>query len=424
MYAPASIDNHQCPSQKLTKTHWRAIVRLTKDGISKLTLPPGKSDYRVPDDEVRGLYVRLRADTSRRVWVIRFPNDRWQTIGDVTQIEPADARKIARQRFAVAELGGDPISEKARARAQARVTFGRVADQYLDAKQAVRRANTNKRDRHYLAQAWKPLRDLPIHSITRRDVAARLGELVKERGIMAASAARRSLGAFLSWAVREGLVDQNAAVGTNDPATGVKARDRVLDEAELRAIWRACRDDDFGRIVKLLMLTGCRREEIGGLKWSEIDMDTGILRVPGTRTKNHRELVLTLPPIAVSILASAPRREGRDLCFGWRGGPFSIWSYCKLHLDAAITKIEGKPPKPWRLHDVRRSVATHMAEIGIQPHIIEAVINHVSGHKAGVAGIYNRASYEREIKAALALWADHLQALVTGEPQKVVALGR
>ncbi|HEX9320905.1 MAG TPA: integrase arm-type DNA-binding domain-containing protein, partial [Xanthobacteraceae bacterium] len=117
-------------------------MRLTKQIIDGLKLPHGKGDFRVPDDEVRGLYVRLRADTARRVWVIRFPNDRWQTIGDVTQIEPADARKIARQRFAVAELGGDPISERAKARAQAKLTFGKVADQYLDARRAARRTST------------------------------------------------------------------------------------------------------------------------------------------------------------------------------------------------------------------------------------------------------------------------------------------
>ncbi len=399
-------------------------MRLTKQIIDGLKLPHGKGDFRVPDDEVRGLYVRLRADTARRVWVIRFPNDRWQTIGDVTQIEPADARKIARQRFAVAELGGDPISERAKARAQAKLTFGKVADQYLDARRAARRTSTNKRDLFYLTQAWKQLRDLPIHSITRRDIAARLGELVKEHGTMAASAARRSLSAFFAWAMREGLIDANPAIATNDPATGVKARDRVLDEAELRAIWRACCDDDFGRIVRLLMLTGCRREEIGGLRWSEIDPEIGILRIPGARTKNHRELVLTLPVVAVSILESIPRRPGRDLVFGHRGGPFSTWSYCKLHLDAAIAKEEGKPLKPWRLHDIRRSCSSHMHEIGIQPHVVEAILNHYSGHRAGVAGTYNRAAYTNEIKAALALWANHLQAIVTGEAQKVVALRR
>jgi len=216
--------------------------------------------------------------------------------------------------------------------------------------------------------------------------------------------------------MREGLCEANPVIGTNDPRTGRRSRDRVLDAAEIRSIWNACRDDDFGRIIKLLFLTGCRREEIGGLKWSEINMETGKLTIPGSRTKNHRELALTLPPLALEIVGSIPRREGRDWVFGYSGRAFSAWSYCKIALDARAGIA------PWRLHDIRRSVATHMAELGVQPHIIEAVINHVSGHKAGVAGIYNRASYEREIRSALALWADHLQAIITGEPQKVVAL--
>ena len=107
-----------------------------------------------------------------------------------------------------------------------------------------------------------------------------------------------------------------------------------------------------------------------------------------------------------------PEREGRDFFFGGGDGAFAAWSYSKLALDGRIAEMQGAPIAAWRIHDIRRTVSTGMAEIGVQPHIIEAVTNHRSGHKAGVAGIYNRATYEAEIKDALARWAVRLDLIV------------
>ena len=160
------------------------------------------------------------------------------------------------------------------------------------------------------------------------------------------------------------------------------------------------------------------RASIAALSWSEVG--EGRIVLPPERTKNNREHVVPLSPEACAIL-ERPRRGdfvfGRDI-----GRPFSGWSKSKERLDARITKTTGEGLAPWTVHDVRRSVATHMAELGIQPHVIEATLNHVSGHKAGVAGIYNRSSYEREVRAALALWSDHLLAAVEGRSAVVVPL--
>ena len=133
--------------------------------------------------------------------------------------------------------------------------------------------------------------------------------------------------------MKEGLCEANPVIATNDPAAGILPRERVLSDRELATIWKACADDDFGRIVKLLMSTGCRREEIGALKWNETDLDTGVMTIPGTRTKNGRTLELTLPPLALNILRSTPRRPERDYVFGSRGGAFSAWSYSTLLLE-------------------------------------------------------------------------------------------
>ena len=401
-------------------------MKLTETTVKRLPLADdqGKADVIYFDDDLKGFGIRFRAG-GKSTWLIQYRdaagNTRRNTIGDARKLEIDKARIAAKTRLATVTLGGDPQAEKVEARARAKLTLGILADRYLEFKRPRLRASTYNADKRYLTKHWRPLHGLPVHTVTRRDVASRLGELVKEHGSTAAERARETLNGFFGWAIREGIADANPVIGTNHPLEGNRARDRVLTEDEIRTVWNACRDDDFGRIVRLLLLTAARRDEVGGLRRTEADIERGTLSIPGERTKNGHPLMLTLPPLAISILEAVPRREGRDFFFGVRGGAFSAWSYSMLALSKRIAE-SGEQLSPWRIHDIRRSVATHMAEIGVQPHIIEAVLNHRGGHKAGVAGIYNRASYEREIKAALALWAYHLQAIVEGRETNIVPL--
>jgi integrase len=399
-------------------------MKFTKQSIAELALPEGKTDAIWFDDALPGFGVRLRAG-GRAVWIVQYRvgrRQRRETLGDVRKVDMETARTAAKKRFAQVLLGADPQAEKAEARQRDKLTLGTVTARYLEFKQPRLRPNSFNADKRYLTQHWKPLHDQPIHAIKRRDVAARLGEITAEHGKVAAARARGTLSAFFVWAIREGIAEENPVTGTNDPTTGVRSRERVLSDTEVRTIWSACRDDDFGRIIKLLVLTGARRDEIGGLRWDEFNMDSGALSIPGTRTKNHHPLDLPLPAEAMAILRSAPRRDGREFVFGGRGGAFSAWSYSTLAMAARIAEGEGKSLAPWRVHDIRRTVATGMAEIGVEPHIIEAVLNHRSGHKSGVAGTYNRAAYERQIRAALLLWADHVQSIISGADRKVIPM--
>jgi integrase len=414
-------------------------MKLSRTTIPGLALPAGKSDVIFFDDEIAGFGLRIRAG-GKKTWVVQFrfgTKQRRVTLGDVKKLDADKARAAARNRLAQVTLGNDPAKAKHEARARAAETLGAIADRYLAHKEPVLRPKTFKDTKRYLKQHWRPLHQLPIHEIKLRDVATSLGEIASDHGPISAARARVALSGFFTWAMREGLAEANLVIGTNKPAEP-QSRDRVLTDVELREIWTACRDDDHGRIVRLLMLTGQRREEVGGLRSSELDLEHGLWKLPGARTKNRRPHIVPLVPAAVGILKSAPQRtraEGdADYVFGEGRGGFSGWSKAKAGLDRRINEARAKAaealgkradkPKSiasWRLHDLRRTAATVMADkLDVEPHIIETLLNHASGHKSGVHGVYNRAIYEREVMAALALWADHLAAVVEGAAHNVV----
>ena len=268
------------------------------------------------------------------------------------------------------------------------------------------------------ARYFGPLHSMPLDSVARRDVAARLLVIGRENGAVTASRARSSLSALFAWSMGQGLAEANPVIGTNQLKTP-PSRDRVLNDGELAAIWRACGDDDFGRIVRLLVLTGQRRSEVGGMTWDELDLDRSTWTIPAQRTKNGRQHTLPLSASAVSVIEAIPQRVDRDCLFGARGtGGFNSWATAKAALDA---RLGGEVAK-WTLHDIRRSCATHMANLGVQPHIIECVLNHHGGFRAGVHGTYNRNPYFAEMKMALQIWSDRVRTLVEGGERKVLAL--
>jgi integrase len=211
---------------------------------------------------------------------------------------------------------------------------------------------------------------------------------------------------------------QHRKVALN-PASGVwhpgapPSRERVLTEEEIKALWRAAEKlrAPYGAAVRLLLLTGARLNEVTGARRDELSSDNSLWTIPGSRTKNHRPHPVPLPPLARSLV---PNGDGAFLFGGDR--PVTSWSWAKAELDATSGVTD------WRLHDLRRTAATGMAELGVAPHIVEAVLNHVSGHKSGVAGIYNRALYTEEKKAALERWAAHVEGLVAGRHAMVTPL--
>jgi integrase len=397
-------------------------MQFTKSAIADLSLPAGKNEHFEWDPDLPGFGVRLRGKS--KTWIVQYrvgAQQRRESLGDVRRVNLEDARKIARQRFAKVELGVDPGAERA-AKARSQLTLGKVVARYLDAKEGGLRPNTFKAAQVYFSVKWAPLLHQPIDSIKRADVAAQLHEIVKKHGRTSAARARANLSALFSWAMREGLCETNPVVATNNPTEGILPRERVLDDSEIAAIWRGCVDDDFGAIVKLLLLTGCRREEIGALKWNEINFEARTITIDGERVKNGRTLTLPVPQMVLDILHAVPRRDGREYVFGGQKGgkmAFAAWSWCTLALHARIATQGGKALPRWTLHDLRRTMRTGLGKLGVAPHVAELTINHVKG---GIQAIYDKYTYAPQIKAALALWADHVLAIVEGREDKIVPL--
>ena len=351
---------------------------------AQLTLQAGKQDVIFWDSEVRGFGLRLR-ESGDRSWIYRYRFGRTQRsikLGNANSVPLVVARKNASQLEAEVRLGKDPAGQKAVAKQEAEHTFAAVAERFLDARRPeLRPATVHEYTRHLRCDA-KSLHRLPITAIMQADIARLLNNAA---GPVSANRLRSTLCAMFSWTLKEGVVlpRGNPVAFTNKRAE--QPRDRVLSDDELKLIWQAVDNDDYGSIIKLLILTGARAEEIAGLQWSEIGADS--INLPGSGTKNRRAHTIPLSEPARAIIAGIVRGK-RTHVFGRDDSGFYGWAKCKVRLDQKL----GDEVAHWTTHDLRRSAVTHMAELGVQPHIIEAVINHASGHKGGVAGTYNRAA--------------------------------
>jgi integrase len=402
-----------------------SILHLTKANIA--SLPAIKGKWR--DTEIKG-FTYKQTKTGKGSFFIQYRfegKQRKYKIEDSKKISVDAARKIAFKLFGQKANGVDPMAVREAARRQAaKKTFAEVVAEHLAQKEASQ--SYLKSATLYLtgAKYFGTLHRKPIDSITNADIAPCLDRIIRDTSAATAGLARAHLSSFFEWVIcRPFGLKENPVIRTEAPKVKSKP-DRYLSADEIRTVWNACGDDDYGRVVKLLILTGCRREEIGSARWSWINRDAGTITLPPPAevtdgrgefrgTKNRKPLTLPLSDMAREIIDSIPR-DG-DFLFGARGEGFKTWGYSK----AALLKATGEMV-PWRIHDVRHTVSTGMHEIGILPHVVEAVLNHKSGHKAGVAGRYNHAEYREPMRDASVRWADYVQSVVTGKPAKFATI--
>jgi integrase len=398
-------------------------MRFTTANIRTLALSSGKAEEIIFDDDVAGFGVRIRAGGSKK-FVYQYKagsKNRRMTLGSVTAVDVGKARDIAKDLYAKVRLGQDPQGEKIKSKIEAAETFKAAAEEFLAYKQTEVRRGSHVGFTHHLMVHARSLHHLQFGKVDRRDVAQAIGSVTRGAGIPTGNRVRSTLSSLFAWGVAQGRLEHNPVIGTV-PNKGEKPRERVLKPYELRLIWSALPDQDqYGSIVKLLMLTAQRLSEIAGLCRSEIHGD--VIELGAERVKNGKPHTVPISRAAGVILAAQPRRGGpdgkvRDSIFGYADGPYGGWSHSKKRLDKTIAKIAGEPLAPWVIHDLRRTAVTGMADLGIAPHIIEAVVNHISGHKGGIAGVYNRATYASEVRAALETWGNHVMAIVEGRDQQ------
>jgi integrase len=288
--------------------------------------------------------------------------------------------------------------------------MGAALPTYLPIKRANLRPRSYVEVERHLLRDYKALHARPLRQIATAQLSARYERIAAESGPTAATNAWRSLHAFLDWCLRQGLIDRNPAIGV-ERRKG-RSRDRVLAAPEIKVLWECTGDgSDYCAILRLLLLTACRAGEIGGLRWSEIFADRIVL--PAERVKNGRQHTIPLTPTMRAILDGRPRRPGKDFVFGRADDrPFAGWSTRKAALDERM-RAAGVTT-PWVTHDLRRSAASMMAELGIQPATIEAALNHASGFRRGVAGVYNRFDYAEPVRLALEAWDRRVAEIVAG----------
>jgi integrase len=366
------------------------------------------------DTALSGYGARRQKDAI--VYYIRWQQDgrqKMHALGRHGALTPESARTKAKKALGELAAGRDPFPSASGE------TFGQQVPRFLDRQRPKLRPKNFTDVERYLTQHAAPLHRLPLAKIGRRDIAALLANVEAASGPAARNRLRATLSTFFAFAISEGLADHSPVTGT--AMAHEASRDRVLGDSELATVWRALPNGDYGDLVRLLMLTGARRQELGSLTWSEIDFAARVINLPASRIKNKRPHQIPLSQPAFEILSarqpspsarvphSSPINGTSNGGFVFGGGRigFTTWADGKAALDR---RLPGVPA--FRLHDVRRSVATGMARIGISIPVIERCLNHQSGTFAGIVGVYQRHDFADEKRAALDLWAKHIGEIV------------
>jgi integrase len=387
-------------------------MKFTQANVNAYRAPAGVQEHTVHDEGLPGFGLRVQAGGSK-VYVVRYRLGAKQgrvSLGNAEKVTLEAAKKAARRLFEQVANKIDPAKARAKAVAATAYNIPAMVEDFCSYLERKNRAKSwVKFNRFALSVHWKPLHKYSLADIDRGDVAKRLVWLSENSGKTSSDQCRSVLQKFFNWAIAEGVPTSNPVVGTNK--NGGEKRKRLLTPAELKKIWNGVEDDDYGKIVKLLMLNGQRLSEMGDLQRKETSLSNKLISLPGERTKNKLPHDIPLSAPAIGILKSINNTGGEDFLFGSGKSEtkgFRGWSKSKERLDEKIKLTEH-----WTHHDLRRAASTYMRqECKVLPHIVEAVLNHVSGDdKGGVAGVYNQAKYNPEKRDALDKYAKWITSI-------------
>ncbi len=392
--------------------------------ISEDRTLPGTFGIRVTSNGTRSWMVMFRILDAKKGKVIQ----KRHKLGEYPSTTLKEARIAAREALTAVARGKDPAQAQKAAMDSilGGITLTDAVAQFI-AKYAKKENRGWKETERIFDKYVKPdLGDFRLEAITRADVRNVLDGMVDTPYM-----ANRTLAAiskFYNWAVERELATASPVAGLKKTAPE-KSRDRALDESEIKAVWNAfnAMGWPFGLAFRLMLVTGQRRNEVAQMKWKDLNLKKGIWSLPREATKADRAHEVPLSPLALEVLNSVHKTSKKYVFSTTTTTPISGFSQGKNTADKtiAIHKLEAmgqdkwtdkqlvKAMLPdWRLHDLRRTVATEMAKLKVAPHVIEKVLNHSTGQISGVAGVYNRYAYLDEKQAALNTWARKLESIV------------
>jgi integrase len=378
-----------------------AKIALTDAAVQRLKLPNhGQTD--IIDKGYPGLLLRL-SSSGRRSWCMFYRyqgKPRRFTFGRYPQMMLQEARETWRRAREELQAGRDPSRLRP---SRKDLSFISIAEQWLALDQGGKR--TAKEAERIIRKYCAPLHDLRIDAIVRADLRDLIRGIAAEGKITMARRVRGRLQRLFNWATSEDLLSANPMSGLNKPGYEVE-RERVLTDRELVEVWRGCEAMawPFGPAIQLLILTGARRSEIGDLRWAEVEEDQIV--IPASRYKTDQPHIIPLSEQVKKIIVELPHISGSEYVFTTTGtNPVSGWTNAKRQLPTL--------DQPWVLHDLRRTMATGLQRVGIALQVTEAVLGHVAGSRAGVAGIYRRYDHADKKRAALDAWGRHVESLLS-----------
>lgn len=397
--------------------------RLTDEKIASLGAAPTGKRIDIFDTVLPGLVLRV-TDKGVKSFAVRYrygSRTLRYTIGKTPPLKLRKAREIAHPLLASARQAQNPMDEKRAAKAarDRSPACEKVVERFIKHQDKrvvdgdLKAAHAAEVARLLRKQVAKPWKARTLASIEAEDVAALLDEIGSLSTKRHTFFALRSL---FKWAKGVGIVD-SSPIGEDFPTPAKPSdRERVLEERELKSVWRTVIGtySTYHAILQLLIVTAQRRDEVAEAEWSEFDLAKAVWTIPAKRTKNRKTHRVPLTALAIQIIRNIPRgdpillfpgqaKEGKTYREGQsRRKTFSGWSRSKHRLD------DFAGVRNWRLHDLRRTAVTWMATAGVEPHVIERIINHSSGEISGVAAVYNRATYEKKMRDALDKWSLNL----------------
>jgi integrase len=387
---------------------------LTATAVERLRAPSaGQTDHF--DQGYPGLALRVSYGGAR-TWVHfyrLFGKQKRMTLGRWPSMSLASAREAWRNARITIDKGESPQHQ----RPAAANSFAAVADEWLKRDQAHNRSHAWVKQ--IIDRCAKPVWEgRQISTIGRRDINDLIDSVADRGAIVMARRLHSYLHRLFRWAVGRGILETNPMAHLPKPGSETP-RDRVLTDTELALVFKNVSKLrlPFPAIFQLLILTGARRSEITGLRWSEIKDDT--ITLSRERTKAGAVHSIPLLPPALAILKQLPRIGPSDFVFTINGrNAVTDLAAAKERLDDLI-KIPA-----WRTHDLRRTVATGLQRLGINLQVIEAVLGHVGGSRSGIVKVYQRHSFDPEKRTALEAWARELERIISGTPAKVLPLRR